>query len=89
MSPKDPISVSEYLEAINSEVSKLQADVLGEVIKVMLAASGHVYFDIKDLKENAQVNCVMWAGAYQALGIEIKEGAQIVCTGVADIYLPT
>ena len=46
--------------------------VRGEITGFMRAASGHVYFSLKDA--NAQVRCAMWRGKAAGLSFEAKNG---------------
>ena len=46
--------------------------VRGEISGFMRAASGHVYFSLKDA--NAQVRCALWRGKASALAFEPKNG---------------
>ena len=46
--------------------------VRGEISGFMRAASGHVYFSLKDA--NAQVRCAMWRGKAAGLSFEAKNG---------------
>ena len=46
--------------------------VAGEISNLTYAASGHVYFSLKDA--NAQVRCVMWRNKAQLLGWRLENG---------------
>ena len=50
--------------------------VRGEISNFTQAASGHVYFTLKD--NAAQVRCVMWRSKAQLLGWRLENGQQIV-----------
>jgi len=58
--------------------------VRGELGRVVLARSGHLYFDIKD--ESAQLNSVMWKGGVQKLSFRPEEGLEVVAEGRLSTY---
>lgn len=86
ISNQKPITVSEYIAVINDQVKDIEVQITGEVSRVTRAASGHVFFDLKDEKETAVLNCVIWNRTYQALGIEFKAGMRVVVFGSGEIY---
>ncbi|MGD9801134.1 MAG: exodeoxyribonuclease VII large subunit [Parvularculaceae bacterium] len=53
--------------------------VKGELGRVIRAASGHMYLDLKD--ENATISGVIWKGAAQRLRIAPEQGMEVVATG--------
>jgi len=59
----------------------------GEVSRVVRAASGHVYLDLKD--EQAKLSCTIWRSAVQrAVRFDLREGMQVVAHGQLDVYAP-
>jgi len=59
----------------------------GEVSRISRAASGHVYFDLKDAA--AKIGCVLWKSQVRrALSFELQEGAQVIARGTIDVYAP-
>ncbi|MEM7047936.1 MAG: exodeoxyribonuclease VII large subunit [Pseudomonadota bacterium] len=58
--------------------------VLGEVSKPHHAASGHVYFTLKD--HNAILHAVCWKSLASRLGKKIKDGESVACTGRLTAY---
>ena len=61
--------------------------VQGEVSRIVRAASGHVYFDLKDA--GAKIACVVWRSqAARAVPAELAEGLQAVAHGALDVYAP-
>ncbi len=85
----EPLSVASYLELINVALGSQKAKITGEVSQVKVASSGHVYFSLKDQKENAVLDCVMWRGNYQMAGILLEVGMAVAVTGAPGIYAPT
>jgi len=60
--------------------------VAGEVSGWRPAASGHVYFSLKD--ENAQVDCVMWRNRAALLGWQPRDGVKVQLRALATVYEP-
>lgn len=84
----EPISVSKLTEHI---VALFQADdllrsvvVLGEISNWKRAASGHIYFSVKD--ESSSINAVMWRGNAAGQTWLPKDGDQVLATGYVDVY---
>lgn len=59
----------------------------GEVSRISRAASGHVYFDLKDAA--AKLACVVWKSQVErAIRFDLKEGTQVLARGTIDVYAP-
>ncbi len=58
--------------------------VRGEISNLVKAASGHVYFSLKD--DQAQVRCVMFRHRSQLLGVSLANGLQVEVLAVATLY---
>ncbi len=58
----------------------------GEISNLTYAASGHVYFSLKDA--SAQVRCVMWRSRAQTLGWRLANGQQIEARSLVSFYEP-
>lgn len=58
--------------------------VRGELSKVTLAKSGHLYTALKD--DAAVLDAVCWKGTVMRLGIKPEEGMEVVCTGRLTTY---
>jgi exodeoxyribonuclease VII large subunit len=74
-------SVSELSASIKR---KLEDDfgnvrVRGEMGRITLARSGHVYVDLKDA--NAVLSAVMWKGVASNLKFRLDEGMEVIATG--------
>jgi exodeoxyribonuclease VII large subunit len=80
------ISVSELNLRVASllERSLPLVAVTGEVSNFTRAASGHLYFAIKD--HSAQVRCVMFRGRAAALDFSPKEGDKVQLRALASFY---
>lgn len=60
--------------------------VAGEISNLTYAASGHVYFSLKDA--SAQVRCVMWRNKAQLLGWRLENGQKIEARALVSFYEP-
>lgn len=60
--------------------------VAGEVSNLTRAASGHIYFTLKD--EGAQVRCVMFRSRAQLLPWKLENGQQVEARCLAGLYEP-
>jgi exodeoxyribonuclease VII large subunit len=59
----------------------------GEVTRVVRAASGHLYFDLKDI--DAKISCTIWRSQIpSALRFDLAEGAKVIAHGRLDVYGP-
>ena len=74
-------SVSDLSRALKQTVEDTFAHVRvrGELSRITIAKSGHLYSDLKD--ENAVLNVVCWKGTVQTLSIRPEEGMEVICTG--------
>lgn len=59
-------------------------DVSGEISNFTRAASGHLYFTLKDA--NAQLKCVMWRSLAERLRFRPGEGDAIIAHGRVSVY---
>ncbi len=58
--------------------------VRGELSRVSIAASGHMYSSLKD--DQAVIDAVCWKGTMSRLSIRPEEGLEVVCTGKISSY---
>jgi exodeoxyribonuclease VII large subunit len=82
------LSVTELLRGVRDVLERRfpLAWVRGELSNVSRAASGHVYFTLKD--GNAQVDCVMFRSRAAALDWELREGAKVEARALVTLYEP-
>ncbi|HPI49392.1 MAG TPA: exodeoxyribonuclease VII large subunit [Hyphomonadaceae bacterium] len=80
------MSVSELANALKRTVEENYSfvRVRGELGRVVLAKSGHLYFDIKD--ESATLNTIMWKGNASKLPFKPEEGLEVVAEGKLSTY---
>ena len=75
--------LTQYIkDTLESMVGRVR--VLGEISGFKAAASGHVYFTLKD--EGATLNCVMFRSAFYKLGLLLKDGMQVEALGQITVY---
>jgi exodeoxyribonuclease VII large subunit len=83
-----PITVSKltaHIVALFEQDDGLRdVQVVGEVSNWKRAASGHIYFRLKD--EGATINAVMWKGSALAHSWLPREGDQVLAHGYVGIY---
>jgi exodeoxyribonuclease VII large subunit len=60
--------------------------VAGEISNLTQAASGHVYFSLKD--EGAQVRCAVWRNRAQLVGFRLANGMRVEARALATLYEP-
>lgn len=80
------LSVSELAFSLKRtlEDSYSHVRVRGELSRVKIHTSGHLYTDIKD--DKAVINAVCWKGTVSKLGIKPEEGLEVICTGRISTY---
>ena len=80
------LSVSELAASLKRTVETNYDHVVvrGELGRVTLARSGHMYCDLKD--EKAVLNTVMWKGQVDRLPFRPEEGLEVIATGRLSIY---
>jgi exodeoxyribonuclease VII large subunit len=83
---REYISVSDLTGRINYALEEEVGEVFfqGEISEIKKAASGHIYFCIKD--EKSQISAVMWKGMQHSLKFEPKPGILVLCHGRPTIY---
>jgi len=86
----DVLSVARLDRLIKQLLEGATADLLvrGEVSGLRRAASGHVYFSLKDEREDAVIDCVMYRSAPQRARKQLRDGENVVLAGRVTIYAP-
>lgn len=81
-------TVSQVTEIVKTalEVALPQVWVEGEVSGYKKAASGHVFFSLKD--EKSVIKAVMWQSTARKVLFELKDGLKVVCKGKVSVYEP-
>ncbi len=80
------MSVSELSSALKRTVEDRfgHVRVRGEISGFKRAASGHIYFSLKD--ENARLDAVMWKGSAARLPFAPEDGLEVIATGKLTTY---
>jgi exodeoxyribonuclease VII large subunit len=81
-------TVSAYISILNGLLNLCEAKIKGEVGEVKKSSAGHVYFSLKDKKDNSVLSCVIWNYDYRVCGVELEDGLEIIADGMPDIYAP-
>ena len=58
--------------------------VKGEIGRVSMPASGHIYLDLKD--KDSVISGIIWKGSASGLEIKPEEGLEVICTGKVTTY---
>ena len=82
-------SVGEFIEILNLFFKKEEVRITGEICELKRAASGHVYFTLKDKGGTAVMDSIIWSRNYQLCGIALEVGMEVVFTGHPNIYPPS
>ncbi len=89
MKDKDIISVSLYLDKLNSTLKQEGARIIGEVSGVqMYEGRSYLYFNIKDTKDQSTLKCFMWKRDFTLSGLALKDGLEVIVTAYPSIYKP-
>ncbi|MBR1778649.1 MAG: exodeoxyribonuclease VII large subunit [Alphaproteobacteria bacterium] len=81
-----PLSVTALSLTLKTLVEKSFANVRvkGEISGLKKAASGHIYFALKD--EESVLDGVCWRGGSAKLGVMPQDGLEVICTGKITTY---
>ena len=82
------LTVSELTTQIRGVVEPALGDVWvqGEVSNFRPAASGHIYFSLKD--QNATISAAVFGWGARKRKFELKDGMQVLCHGRVTVYPP-
>ncbi|MEZ4409184.1 MAG: exodeoxyribonuclease VII large subunit [Polyangiales bacterium] len=89
-SPPKPLTVAELNRTVKSAVEERFPSlwVEGEIAAVKVMSSGHVYFDLKDEREDARVSCAMWKGNAQRSKAHLAVGERVQLRGKPGLFVP-
>lgn len=82
------LSVNDFLEAINTELSGFAARVRGEVTDMNIWQNRVVFFSLKDKEAESVIKCSMSYQHYQLSGADFSIGTEIIAEGYPKIYKP-
>lgn len=88
--PADVVSVADLARTLKRSVEGVTGRqwVDGEIASFKRAASGHVYFTLKDPREDAALECVMYRMDALRVRAFLREGAHIQALGRATLWAP-
>lgn len=82
------LSVSQFLDGLNVELSGMASRVQGEVSSVDVRERV-IYFTLKDVKDESTLNCLIFRYQYDISGVVIAIGDEIIVEGSPEIYKPS
>ncbi len=82
-------TVAEYIDILNTFFKAQAVKITGEICELKRAASGHVYFTIKDKANAGVLDCIIWARNYQLCGVALEVGMELILSGHANVYAPS
>jgi exodeoxyribonuclease VII large subunit len=90
MESDDVITVAELDRRLRRAVETVSGDrwIEGEVASLKRAPSGHVYFTLKDEREEAVIDCVMYRFDAQRARRILTDGARLQLRGRATVWAP-
>jgi exodeoxyribonuclease VII large subunit len=90
MSGAEIVSVAELDRRLRRALEDASGNywVEGEITSLKLAASGHAYFTLKDEREEAVVECVMYRFDAQRARRNLTDGARVQLWGRATLWAP-
>lgn len=85
---RDVLSVSALNQRVKAVLQRSIPPgwVRGEVSNLRRQSSGHIYFSLKDAK--SQVSAVAFRGNAARLGLDLRDGMQVVVYGEINVYEP-
>ncbi|MBK7579119.1 MAG: exodeoxyribonuclease VII large subunit [Myxococcales bacterium] len=88
--PDDVIGVAELDRRLKRAVESVTGRewVEGEIASLKLAPSGHAYFTLKDEREDAVIDCVMYRMNAQRARRHLSDGARVQLSGRATLWAP-
>lgn len=82
-------SVLDFLTGINASLISHRGRIEGEVTSIKTNHPTTIFFTIKDLQQDALLECLIWQSTYKTNGIDVKVGDKIIITGVPEIFART
>src|SRR5689334_19392876 len=84
-SEPEALSISAYIDQVNRVLKTQRGRIKGEVTMIKHYNWGVIY-SIKDKDGSACIDCMTWAREYQANGVDLNIGDEIIVTGCCDVF---
>ncbi len=81
--------VAEFIEILNTFFKREKVRLRGEICELKRAASGHVYFTLKDKSDGAVMDSIIWNRNYEMCGVALEIGMEVIASGHPNIYAPS
>ncbi len=89
MAQETILTVSKYLDRINSTLKDEKAKIVGEVTNMqMYDGRSYLYFSVKDSTDQSTVKCFMWKNDFKMSGVALRDGLEVIVTAYPAIYKP-
>ncbi len=82
-------TIAEYIEILNAFFKAQEARITGEISELKRAASGHVYFTVKDKDDGSVLDAIIWSRNYMLCGVALEVGMEVILSGHPNIYGPS
>jgi len=79
-------SISEYIDILNDGFKNYNAKIVGEVSDVNFGPTGHVYFKLKDDKDQSTLKCVIFKPKYDLYNVKIEVGTKLMAFGCPNLH---
>jgi exodeoxyribonuclease VII large subunit len=79
-------TIAEYIEVLNVFFKSQSVKIIGEICELKRAASGHVYFTVKDKENPGSLDAIMWSRNYALCGIALEVGMEVILNGHPNVY---
>lgn len=79
------LSVGQYIARLNDALVGLPARLRGEVGRIN-DRENVIYFDFRDESGDAVLSCLIFASRYRLMGVELREGMEVVISGVPSVW---
>lgn len=83
-----PLTVSQFLDSLNIELSGMAARLRGEVSECNIWNNAFVFFSLKDNLDGSVLKCGMPYARYQVCGIDVAVGDEVIVEGFPKMYKP-
>ncbi len=79
-------SISEYIDILNDGFKNFTAKIVGEVSEVKPSRTGHIFFKLKDDKDQSILECLMLKHRYNLYDVKIEIGTKIMALGCPSLH---